>query len=107
MQRMGSVVEVKPEAAEEYVRLHAEVWPGVLAALTAANVTNYSIFQYGNLLFSYWEYLGDDLDADMAAIAADPDSQKWHELMSGMLRPVPEAAPGKFDHFIPEVFHLD
>ena len=35
MQRMGSVVEVKPEAAEEYVRLHAEVWPGVLAALTA------------------------------------------------------------------------
>jgi L-rhamnose mutarotase len=107
MRRMGSVVAVKPEWAEEYVRIHADVWPEVLAALTAANVTNYSIFHYGDLLFSYWEYLGDDYEADMATIAADPVSQKWHVLTSSMMRPVPEAAPGQFDLPIPEVFHLD
>ncbi|TIO93096.1 MAG: L-rhamnose mutarotase, partial [Mesorhizobium sp.] len=30
MQRMGMVLGLKPEKVEEYVRLHAAVWPDVL-----------------------------------------------------------------------------
>ena len=107
MQRMGQVVGVRPDWTEEYERIHRDVWPEVLAALSAANITNYSIFRYDDLLFSYWEYLGDDFDADMVKIASDPVSQKWNALTATMQRPPEEAEPGQLWTRIPEVFHLD
>ena len=72
MRRFGQVIGVRPERIEEYERLHAEAWPGVLAAIRAANIRNYSIFRTGRELFAYFEYVGDDFAADMAAMAADP-----------------------------------
>jgi len=60
MQRFGSVVRLRPEKAAEYLALHADVWPGVLAALRRAHVSNYSIFLPDGLLFSYLEYTGTD-----------------------------------------------
>src|SRR6476646_6641433 len=107
MQRMAHVVEIRPEWIEEYERIHVDVWTEVVAALTAANITNYSIFRYDNLLFSYWEYLGDDYEDDLATIAADPVSKKWNDLTDNMLRPAPGAAPDQFALPIPCVFHLD
>ncbi len=107
MQRMGHVVGIRPEAIEEYERLHAAVWPEVLTALTAANVHNYSIFRHGELLFAYWEYTGHDFPADMATISADPISQKWNALTSQMQRAPEDAPPGILWLSIPEVFHLD
>jgi L-rhamnose mutarotase len=107
MQRMGHVVEIRPEAIEEYERIHADVWPEVLAALTRANVHNYSIFRHGELLFSYWEYMGEDFVADMKVIADDPVSQKWDVLTSQMLRAPEDAPPGVLTLPIPEIFHLD
>ena len=64
-----------PRAIEAYERLHAEPWPGVLAAMRA-NIRNYSIFRHGEDLFAYFEYTGDDFEADMAAMAADPVTQR-------------------------------
>jgi len=107
MRRMGHVVGVRPERIEEYERIHVEVWPEVLAALSSANITNYSIFRHGELLFSYWEYLGSDFEADIAKVATDPVSQKWAALTSKMQRAPDGAAPGQLWLSIPEVFHLD
>ena len=73
VRRFGQVIRVRPEAIDEYERLHAEPWPGVLAAIRRANIRNYSIYRHGELLFAYFEYVGDDFAADMAAMAADPD----------------------------------
>ena len=58
VRRLGAVIGLARESADEYVRLHAAVWPEVLDALRRANVTNYSIFRRGDLLFSYMEYRG-------------------------------------------------
>ena len=58
VQRIGAVIALAEEGAEEYVQLHAAVWPEVLDALRKANVTNYSIFRRDSLLFSYMEYRG-------------------------------------------------
>ena len=71
------MIGIPAENAEEYERLHAEGWPSVLERLRASHMTNYSIYRYGELLFSYLEYTGDDLDADNAAIAADVATQEW------------------------------
>lgn len=107
MKRIASVIGLPPENAAEYERLHADVWPDVLARLTASNVTNYSIYRHGDVLFSYMEYVGDDLDADMAAIAADPATQRWWAVCQPLQRPLPGRADGDWWKELPEVFHLD
>ncbi|HEY0870065.1 MAG TPA: L-rhamnose mutarotase [Acidothermaceae bacterium] len=80
MQRFGSVVRLRPEHRDDYLALHANVWPDVEAALTRANVRNYTIFLHGDLLFGYYEYVGADHAADLARIAADPQTQRWWAL---------------------------
>ena len=107
MIRIASVIGLPPENVEVYERLHADVWPGVLDRLTASNVTNYSIFRHGELLFSYMEYLGEDLEADMAAIAADPTTQEWWEVCMPLQRPLESRKEGEWWKEIPEVFHFD
>ncbi len=77
MQRRAMVIRVKPEKLAEYKALHADPFPGVLAALKAANVANYSIFLKDDVLFGYLEYTGTNWDADMAQVAADPETQRW------------------------------
>ena len=53
--------------------------------IDACHIRNYSIFlrrlpDGRHYLFSYFEYLGDDFDTDMARMAADPVTQKWWDL---------------------------
>lgn len=107
VKRICSLINVKPEAIEEYERIHAQVWPDVLAALTRANIHNYSIYRYGNLLVSYMEYTGNDFEADMASIAADPRTQEWWKVTDPMQSPMPDKLEGEWWHTIPEVFHHD
>ena len=56
MKRYGSVIGLKAEKIDEYKRLHAEVWPAVLAKISECNIQNYSIYlrEPENLLFSYF-----------------------------------------------------
>ena len=107
MRRFGQVIRLRPERIEEYVRLHADAWPGVLAAIRSANIRNYSIFRHGELLFAYFEYVGEDIDTDMATIAADPVTQEWWQLTDAMQEPFPERESGSWWLTIPEVFHTD
>jgi L-rhamnose mutarotase len=107
VRRVTQVIKVKPEEIAEYERIHADVWPSVLDRLRASHVTNYSIYRYGELLISYYEYTGDDYEADMAAIAADPETQRWWTVTDPMQEKVPEASEDEWWHPLPEVFHLD
>lgn len=107
MQRFGQVIGIKPEAIEEYERLHAAVWPEVLDMIHACNMRNYSIFRYDNLLFAYFEYVGDDFEADMAKMAADPKTQEWWSHTAPLQEPVPTRKPSEWWATIPEVFHTD
>jgi L-rhamnose mutarotase len=77
VQRFAFVVDVVPERRAEYLELHAAVWPEVEAALSAHHVTNYSIFILEDTLFGYYEYVGEDHAADLAAVDADPVTQEW------------------------------
>ncbi|MBO6512251.1 MAG: L-rhamnose mutarotase [Roseibium sp.] len=109
MQRMGMVIGINPDDIPEYKRLHADVWPEVLERLRQSNITNYSIFlkEPENLMFSYWEYLGDDFASDDAAIAADPVTQRWWQLCGPMQRPLESRKQGEWWASMEEVFHLD
>jgi L-rhamnose mutarotase len=105
--RIATIIRLRPEHEVEYRRLHANVWPGVVATLRRVGVRNYSIFLRDGLLFSYLEYTGDDWSAAQAEIAADPDTQRWWLLTDPMQEPLPTAAEGEWWAPIQEVFHLD
>jgi len=107
MQRYAAVIRLRPEQEAEYRALHAEVWPAVLATLTRANIRNYSIFLRDHVLFSYLEYVGEDYAADMAHVAADPETKRWWTFTDPCQQPVDAAAPGEWWAPMEEVFHLD
>lgn len=107
MQRIASVIGLAADKREEYEAYHAAVWPEVLATITECNIRNYSIFRHGELLFSYFEYVGDDYAADMARMAADPATQKWWSVQDPLQTRLPGTPDGEQWLTIPEIFHHD
>jgi L-rhamnose mutarotase len=107
VQRFASVLGIPKENAARYEELHAAVWPDVLAQIKNSNIRNYSIYRYGELLFSYFEYVGDDFEGDMAKMAEDPSTQKWWDINKPLQRPVADRAEGEWWAAIPEIFHTD
>lgn len=109
MKRYGSVIGIRPEAIARYKQLHAAVWPDVLRQIKASNISNYSIYlrEPENLMFSYFEYHGDDYDADMARMAADPRTQEWWAICKPLQRPLETNRAGEWWGAMEEVFHTD
>ena len=105
--RYGMVIRLKPEKLEEYKRLHAEPWPGVLKTIHECSIRNYSIYLKDGFLFSYFEYVGDDFEADMAKMAADPTTQEWWRLTDPCQEPLPTRKEGEWWATMEEVFHCD
>jgi L-rhamnose mutarotase len=106
---MGMVIGIAAERIGEYKALHAAVWPQVLARLQQASVRNYTIFlrEPENLLFGYWEYHGHDYAADMALIAADPETRRWWTFCEPCQRPLETRQPGEHWAMMENVFHMD
>ncbi len=107
MQRYAQIVQLRPEAEAAYKEYHRAVWPEVLSRITACNIRNYSIFLHNGVLFSYFEYIGEDYEADMALMAADPRTQEWWTIMNPMQKPFDDRPEGAWWTPMPEVFHHD
>ena len=107
MKRYGQILKLRPKHQADYVRHHAQVWPGVLAQIRRSNIRNYSIYLREGMLFAYFEYVGSDFEADMRAMAADPETQRWWALMEPMQEKCPTATPAEWWSNLTEVFHTD
>ncbi|AUS79906.1 L-rhamnose mutarotase [Actinoalloteichus sp. AHMU CJ021] len=107
MRRVAQVIRVRPEMLAEYRRLHEEVWPAVLDRIRHANIRNYSIHLRDDLLFSYFEYHGTDLAADLASMAEDPVTQRWWRLTDPCQRPLASAGPGEWWAPAEQVFLME
>ena len=109
MRRMGMVIALRPERVAEYKRLHAAVWPSVLARISACRIQNYTIFlrEPENLVFATWEYHGTDFTADMEAMAVDPDTQRWWALTDPCQEPLTSRGLGEWWATMEEIFHHD
>ena len=112
MRRYAMIIQVRAEKLEEYKTLHASVWPEVLKQIQECHIHNYSIYlrqlddgQY--YLFSYFEYLGADFEADMAKMAVDPATQRWWELCKPCQQPLANRASNEWWAGMTEVFHID
>ena len=112
VQRFGMVTGLKPEKIAYYKQLHAAAWPAVLKKIKECNIQNYSIYlkeiEGKPFLFSYFEYIGTDFDADMKKMAEDSTTQRWWKETDPCQQPLPEvAAKGKIWAGMEEVFHQD
>lgn len=109
MQRMALMIRLKPEEIDEYKRIHAAVWPGVLAQIARSNIRNYTIFlrEPENLLFGYMEYHGSDFAADMARMGEDPETQRWWKVTAPMQDKLDSVPDGQWWAPLEEVFHTD
>lgn len=109
MKRYGMVIHLRPDCVDEYKRLHAAVWPGVLAKIHACNVRNYSIHYHvmddgTPTLFSYFEYLGSDFEGDMALMAADAETQRWWAACKPLMKPLQNRKADEFWTCMDELF---
>ncbi len=112
VKRFGSVIGLKEDQIEAYKDLHSNTWPGVLKRIRECNIRNYSIyltqFDNGNYyLFGYFEYVGDDFEADMQKMADDPVTQDWWKHTNPMQIPLESRAEGDWWKPMEEVFHTD
>jgi len=112
VKRYASITGLSADKLAYYKTLHAEAWPAVLAQIKQSNIRNYSIYlkqiEDKYYLFSYFEYVGNDFDADMQKMADDPTTQKWWQETDPCQIPLPDAAEkGAIWSDMEEVFHVD
>jgi L-rhamnose mutarotase len=107
MQRIGMALRLKSGSSEAYKAYHREVWPEVLAKLSECNIRNYSIYFKDDLLFSYFEYYGSDLEADRLRMASHAKTREWWTIMESLQDPLSTRKEGEWWAEMEEVFHLD
>jgi L-rhamnose mutarotase len=100
MERVCFNVQVRVDRLDEYRERHTAVWPEMLAALSAAGWTNYSLFlRPDGLLIGYLET--PDFEAAKRAMEETDVDARWQAEMAPL-----------FDgelvlERLEEVFHLD
>jgi L-rhamnose mutarotase len=92
VKRVGMVIGIKPEKITEYKELHADSNPGVRDLLTKYHMRNFSIYLHeidGKYYeFGYYEYTGNDFEADMAKLADEPRNKEWLSICDPMQVPL-------------------
>jgi L-rhamnose mutarotase len=89
-ERIGHVWRVKPGKAAEYARLHERIWPELERLLLEAGVSAYSIYAWGELLFSHLE-VGDFAEL-VARFESDPVARRWEQQFAELVE-YPNADP--------------
>lgn len=107
MQRFGMMIRLKPGCESSYRQCHAAVWPEVLEKIRECNIENYSIYLKDNILFSYFEYRGNNIKSDWEKMASDPKTQEWWSVTAPMQEPLPTRKDGEWWATMEEVFHLE
>ena len=81
--RIGHVWRIRDGFEEEYTRRHATVWPALEQRFRELGVSEYSIYRWGNVVFSHMEV--DDYDVLVRDYATDPVALAWEEEFGELL----------------------
>ena len=105
MERVCFLLRVRPDRLDEYKARHREVWPDMLAALSATGWSNYSLFlDDDGLLVGYLET--EDFDAAVAAMDATDVNARWQAEMAEFFELPGDERPDTGFRRLEEVFHL-
>ena len=104
MIRQAFKMQLYPGVVDEYRRRHDEIWPELSAALTAAGVSDYSIFLDEETL-TLFATLKLKTDHTMAELPSQPVMKKWWAWMAPLMASHADNSPVVVD--LVEVFHMD
>jgi L-rhamnose mutarotase len=105
MQRIGFLIQVRPEKLEDYKAQHAAVWPELLAELKAAGISNYSLFlRPDGLEFGYLEC--EDWKAACDYLTQSEVNTRWQEFMRDYLQSAVGEETGQPIEMLQQVFFL-
>jgi len=112
IKRYGQVIEIRQDKIAEYKALHANTHKGVRHLLEKHNIHNYSIFMHRlnddrYYLFAYFEYTGEDFDADMQSLKNNPENQDWWKLTDPCQIPINNRGPEEKWAQMEQVYHND
>ena len=107
MKKIGQICGITAENAKKYIEYHNNIPKEIKELITACNIRNYRIFYRNGILFSYYEYVGEDYDADMQKMAANEDNQKWWDLVKPIMSPLPDRKDGEFWADMELIFEQD
>jgi L-rhamnose mutarotase len=93
VKRVGMVIKIDSTRITEYLALHADSNPGVRDLLVKYHLRNFSIFltrlDDGNYYeFGYYEYKGNNFEADMDSLDAEPRNKDWLKICDPMQIPL-------------------
>lgn len=105
MARACFLMQVKPERLNDYLAAH-DVWPEMLAALTAAGIRNYSLFyRPDGLVVGYLE--GDDVRESLRKVGETEVNARWQAGMAEFF----DSGSGDLEsggvQWLTEYFHLE
>ena len=100
IERRVSLRRLKPEGIQEYIRLHAQVWPELLEAYRNAGIIQVRCFLNGLDLVVYSVVDRDIYEKEKEALSRNPVEVRWQALMKTLDDPHFEEKP--FD----EVFSM-
>lgn len=85
-----------PQLIKEYEEYHKAVWPGILKSIHDAGIDMMQIYRAGNRLFMIMETDENfSFEKKGAADAANPEVQRWEQLMWKYQQAIPVAKPGE------------
>jgi L-rhamnose mutarotase len=104
MRRHAFKMKLKPGCEQEYQRRHDQIWPELARALSAAGISDYSIFlDEATLTLFAVQKLADGNTA--ANLPQHPVVRKWWDYMADLMETHPDHSPVCSD--LKGVFHLD
>ena len=77
MKRFIMYSQLKAEKINDYISLHKNPWPNLLELLSECNIKNYSISIRKDELYTYYEYVGQNYEADMKKMESSEIMQRW------------------------------
>jgi L-rhamnose mutarotase len=102
MTRNAFKMKLKPGNTAEYRKRHDEIWPELSGALTAAGVSDYSIFLDEETLTLFAvQKLADGHTADQ--LPCHPVVRRWWDSMAELMEVNPDHSPVCVA--LPEIFH--
>jgi len=105
VQRICFVLKVRADRVEEYRSRHAQVWPAMRGALTAAGWHDYSLFlRQDGLLIGYLTC--EDFGAAKATMKSLEVNTRWQAEMSPFFESLTANADDEMQP-LQEIFHLD
>ncbi len=103
MHRHAFKMKLKPGTIAEYKRRHDEIWPELAEALSAAGISDYSIFldEESLTLFAVQKLSETNAAAQLPQTAI---MRKWWAYMAPLMEVNPDNSPVCTE--LPEIFHL-